>query len=168
MSDLSATLMQNEPAAGVDRKYLHPGHSFHSLTPAIVTTILGSCVSVCLWDDVRGVGGLTHYLLPTPLNGRVEASRFGTTAIPQLIEQLRALGARHLSAKIFGGSAINAALAAEGRDLGTRNVEVAVETLEAHRIAIVAKDVGGSSGRKLVFQTDSGHVWIKRLEAQQP
>ena len=168
MSELGATLTQDWPAGGVERKYLHPGRSFHSLTPAVVTTILGSCVSVCLWDPVRGIGGLTHYLLPTPLTGRVEASRFGTTAIPHLIEQLRALGARQLTAKIFGGSAINTVLASEGRDLGTRNAEVAIEILEGLGIPIVAKDVGGNTGRKLVFQTDNGDAWIKRLEEQQP
>lgn len=152
----------------IERKYLHPGHSFHSPRATIVTTILGSCVSVCMWDAWRGIGGLTHYLLPTPINGRTDPSRFGATAIPLLAQQLRSLGARDLCAKVFGGSAINSALAADKRDLGTRNAEIAIEVLLKLEIAVVAQDLGGNRGRKLLFQTDNGYAWVKRLEGPQP
>lgn len=149
-----------------ERAYLHPGHSLIATAPTVVTTILGSCVSVCLWDEERGIGGLTHYLLPRPGTVRGEAARFGTTAIGQLVDQLRQLGATQLSAKIFGGSSMSSALAAAGRDLGTQNAAVAHQALRELHIPIVAQDTGGSSGRKLLFHTDDGSAFVKYLEAR--
>ena len=153
-----------EAAVARERVYLHPGHSFVATAPTLVTTILGSCVSVCLWDEERRVGGLTHYLLPRPINAQLDAARFGTTAIPQLIDQLRARGATNLVAKIFGGSSMNSALAAAGRDLGTQNVNVAFELLGTLAIPVAAGDTGGASGRKLLFHTDDGAAFVKLLE----
>ena len=144
-----------------ERMYLHPGHSFVATAPTLVTTILGSCVSVCLWDETRTLGAITHYLLPKPVSAAGDAARFGTTAIEHVVGELRRLGAANLSAKVFGGSSMNSALAATGRDLGTQNVAVAMEALAAMRIPVLAADTGGSVGRKLLFQTDDGTAWVK-------
>jgi len=149
-----------------ERAYLHPGFSYVATAPTLVTTILGSCVSVCLWDDVTGIGGLTHFLLPRPVAAAGDAARFGTTAVPELIEQLRRRGAVRLTAKLFGGSSMSSALAAAGRDLGTQNVRIAGELLDAARIPVIAADTGGPSGRKLLFQTDDGTAFVKYLEAR--
>lgn len=147
-----------------ERVYLHPGHSIVAATPTLVTTILGSCVSVCLYDEACGLGAITHYLLPKPLASGGDAARFGTTAIPQVIEDLKRRGAKSLTAKVFGGSAMNSALAATGRDLGTQNAAVAMQILAEHRIPVAAIDTGGASGRKLLFQTDDGTAWVKYVE----
>jgi chemotaxis protein CheD len=152
--------------AARERVYLHPGNSYLAMVPTIVTTILGSCVSVCLWDESLAIGGLTHYLLARPGTIRGSAERFGTTAIRQLVDQLRQRGARHLTAKVFGGSSMNSALAATGRDLGTQNAIVAMETLRELAISIAASDTGGASGRKLLFHTDDGAAFVKYLDAK--
>ena len=149
-----------------ERVYLHPGQSLIATVPTLVTTILGSCVSVCLWDDANRIGGLTHYLLPRPISAQTEAARFGTTAIRQLVDQLRGRGATQLTAKIFGGASMNSALAAAGRDLGTQNVTVAQTILAELGIPVAATDSGGASGRKLLFQTDDGTAFVKYLEAR--
>ncbi|HYR27856.1 MAG TPA: chemotaxis protein CheD, partial [Thermoanaerobaculia bacterium] len=95
-----------------------------------------------------------------------DAARFGTTAVRDLIEQLRRRGAVRLTAKIFGGSSMHSALAAAGRDLGTQNVHIAEEILEAERIPVVAADTGGQAGRKLLFHTDDGTAFVRYLEAR--
>lgn len=146
------------------RVYLHPGHSVVSVEPALVTTILGSCVSVCLWDDRLRIGGITHYLLPQPISGGGDAARFGSTAIRHVIAELNRFGATRLVAKVFGGSTMNSALAATGRDLGSQNVAVAVDELRTLGIPVTASDTGGTIGRKLIFQTDDGTAWVKFLE----
>jgi chemotaxis protein CheD len=146
-----------------ERMYLHPGHSFIATAPTLVTTILGSCVSVCFWDETGALGAITHYLLPKPISAAGDAARFGTTAIEQVVGELRRRGAGSLSAKVFGGSAMNSALAATGRDLGTQNVAVAMEALAAMGIPILAADTGGAIGRKLLFQTDDGTAWVKLI-----
>lgn len=145
------------------RRHLHAGQCYVSAEPAAVTTVLGSCVAVCLWEAELGIGGINHFLLPHWAgNGRVSA-RFGSVAISILIEELSALGCRpeHLQAKIFGGSG---AMSVDNLTrLGQRNIEIARQFLAAESIPVVAEDVGGKRGRKLIFHTHDGAAWVKRL-----
>lgn len=149
-----------------DRHYLHAGQYFGSASATTVTTILGSCVAVCLWNPKLRLGGMNHFLLPD-WAGRGRASpRFGNVAIASLIENLLSLGSEvdHLEAKIFGGaSVIDTHGTGEGHLLGDRNIEVARLVLKDEGISIVNEDVGGHVGRKVIYYTDSGEVWVKRL-----
>lgn len=155
------------PALGeppeVAASYLYPGRVLAFAQPALITTVLGSCVAVCLWDVVAAVGGMNHYLLPEVLSGSGSA-RFARPAFEQLLQRLGALGARRerLQAKLFGGASLGVA-ASSAPAIGTRNVEVARRLLSDGRIPIVAEDVGGQCGRKLIFETASGGAWVRRL-----
>jgi chemotaxis protein CheD len=144
--------------------YLHPGHLFASDTPTLVTTILGSCVAVCLFDLTAKIGGVNHFLLPLA-SGRERTPRFGDVAIPSLIDQLLGLGAvrANLQAKVFGGACVVASFSGNRRHLGEENAELALLTLEAQGIPVLDGDVGGTRGRKLVFQTDEGTAWVRSL-----
>lgn len=144
-------------------QYLQPG-GLHVARATTITTILGSCVAVCLWDAARGTGGMNHFLLPRGAASPEAGGRFGETAVPQLIERLIETGARpgQLAAKIFGGACITAALQRQDH-LGLKNVEMAVQILEQSGIAIVAVDVGGTRGRKVLFHTGDGTVLVKYL-----
>jgi chemotaxis protein CheD len=147
-------------------KYLPPGQICASWEPARISTILGSCVAVCLWDEERGVGGMNHFLLPSGTRGtHPAAQRFGDVAVPRLIEKVLEVGGRRdgLRAKVFGGACVLAAFRGRQPHLGTRNVEVAFGILKAEGIPILAEDVGGSRGRKLVFSTWDGDAWVKEL-----
>jgi chemotaxis protein CheD len=145
--------------------YLHPGQVFASSTPCEVSTVLGSCVSVLLFDAVRRIGGASHYLLPFEGRGDGSTPRFANAAITQLVSRMMELGSRKrdMVAKVFGGASTLAAAKAYGLTLGEKNVEAARRRLDEEGIPIVAQDVGGSGGRKLVFLTDEGHVWLKKL-----
>jgi len=164
---VSALSLETAPqrADGRATAYLHAGQLFVSAAPAVVTTILGSCVSVCLWDGLNSIGGINHYLLDYPVGDQPQAGRFGHLAIPDLIERLCAAGARrrNLAAKIFGGASIIGGHASSRLDLGGRNVDLALEMLERQQIPILHSDVRGSRGRKLIFQTDDGTGWVKVL-----
>ena len=96
------------PAAGVARVsvYLQPGDLIATRTPTMVKTILGSCISVCLWDDGSAVGGINHYLLPYGSAAADRPARFGCFAIESLIAAVCEQGGRrqHLQAKLFGGA----------------------------------------------------------------
>jgi len=146
------------------RVYLHPGQMIAAREPTEVTTILGSCVSVCLWDPRLKIGGINHFLLPLPTSGAA-SPRFGEAAIRLLVEQMRALGCRPalLLAKMFGGADRLEMRSAGLRGLGLQNVEVARAVLAGLRIPIVAEDVGGKAASKLVFRTDDGVCLLKRL-----
>ena len=86
-------------------------------------------------------------------------------ALRRLLEQLLELGAdkENLKAKLFGGACVLEAFRESGNDLGTKNVEAARHFLEVESIPILAEDVGGQTGRKLVFHTESGSVWVRKL-----
>jgi chemotaxis protein CheD len=146
--------------------YLHPGQVFASDEPSVVTTVLGSCVSVCLWDRASRVGGMNHYVLPSLVVTDASSPRFADVAMRDLVRRLLQLGAsrRTLEAKVFGGARLSQAPAGPGRrHLGEENVSRALAVLEEERIPVVATDTGGGRGRKLIFRTDDGTVWLKAL-----
>lgn len=146
--------------------YLHAGQIFVDREPTIVTTIVGSCIAVCLWDASSGIGGVNHYLLASAPNGSAPIARFGSTAIPALVDRLLRMGAKkeRLEAKIFGGACVMPTLkSAGGGSLGARNIEIAQQLLASMSIPIVASDVGGTRGRKVIFHTQDGTAWVKHL-----
>lgn len=153
------------PRHGVVGHYLYPGELFASAEPTSVTTILGTCVAVCLWDPEREVGGMNHYLLPYVVGAGHSSPRFGSVAIGQLIDRVVALGARRaeLRAKVFGGMTSRMNARRDGTDLGTGNVLLARRLLGEAGISIVAEDVGGEKGRKLVFRVRDGTAWVRQL-----
>ncbi len=143
--------------------YVYPGQIFTSQTPVIASTILATCVSVCLFDLSSGVGGLNHFMLPVSPSSGPPSPRFGDTATERLVETLCAMGASvaKLQAKVFGGMAGRMGSVGIAKDLGARNAAAAVETLHAFGIPVLARDVGGPKSRKLVFQTSNGRAWVR-------
>lgn len=144
--------------------YLQPGQIHAAGVPTAVTTVLGSCVSVCLYDVEAGVGGMNHFLLPHPVS-RERSARFGNVAMEELLAAVTRLGAARgrLRAKVFGGAAVLGMRPEGRRTLGEENVRVALEALLERGVTILDGDVGGTLGRKLVFHTDDGTVWMRTL-----
>ncbi len=141
---------------------LLPGDIYCDRSPQCFGTVLGSCVSVCLWDSQLRFGGMNHFILPNrPAEG--EASpRFGDVAIPQLVNAMVGLGSniRHLRAKIFGGGYVLRA-GDPALSTGRRNVAVAVSELRRLRIPIVASRLSGTQGLVIRQCTDCGDVWVR-------
>ena len=138
---------------------------FASREAAEATTILGSCVAVCLWDRRLRLGGANHFLLPHGAGRGNDAARFGNVAVDRLITELVGLGSQRadLQAKVFGGAAVIEAFRGREGHLGSSNVELARARLNEHGIPIVAEDVGGHRGRKVIFQTDSGIALVRLI-----
>jgi chemotaxis protein CheD len=147
------------------RVYLHAGQVFASREPCEISTVLGSCVGVVLVDALLRTGGACHYLLPFDAADGLATPRFGNPAIGDLIARMLAMDSRKrdLEAKLFGGASMLSQARPNVPSLGTKNVDVARRRLADEGIPIVAEDVGGYAGRKLVFLTDEGHVWVKKL-----
>ncbi len=144
--------------------YLYPGLLFAQKDMCMVTTVLGSCVSVCLWDPVLNIGGINHYMLPLWNGEGLPSPKYGSVAIPKLIEKMLALGCRkeNLKAKVFGGGAVMQ-ISSGLLNVGERNIILAEDTLADENIPIISKDVGGNHGRKLIFCTGSGTVLVKKI-----
>jgi chemotaxis protein CheD len=147
------------------RHFLYPGQIFVSREAVTISTILGSCIAVCLWDSRRKIGGMNHYLLPEgPVDGE-NRLRYGNVANAALLKELLALGSdvKDLQAKIFGGTSAYAADPLTA--LGTRNAEIAEQFLRDARIPITAKEVSGKYGRKLTFNIFDGVAEVKNFES---
>lgn len=145
--------------------YLHPGQLFVATERVTVTTILGSCVAVCLWDAELEIGGINHYLLPTGLRTAATGLRYGNVAIALLLEKLARAGTSpaSLRAKLFGGACVLDAMRGKENHLGDKNVEIARKALTEAGVPVVASDVGGGRGRKLIFYPHDGSALVKLL-----
>jgi chemotaxis protein CheD len=132
----------------------------------LVTIGLGSCVAIMVHDRAAKVGGMAHVLLPeAPLGRGVEnRAKYATTAVPLLVESVRARGGGGpLVAKLAGGAAFFGPLLGAGRRMGERNVEAARAALAAAGIPLVAEDVGGSCGRTVIFDIASGALTVRTV-----
>lgn len=141
------------------RHFLYPSTMFASAQPAEVTTILGSCVAVCLWDRYLGVGGINHYMLPTWNGMELASPKYGNIAIERLTERMLQLGCKknNLIAKVFGGGEV-ITVSSSSMHIGERNIMVAEEMLSELNIPIVGRSTGGKNGRKIIFNTHTGEV----------
>lgn len=133
-----------------------------------VTTILGSCVAVSLWDERRRIGGINHFMLPLFTGSGISSPRFGDVAMRQLFEGLTALGARPalLQARVFGGACMFTALnggSPAATHLGQKNVDLALQFLARAGVRPVQVETGGERGRKVTFRTDEGVACLKSI-----
>ncbi len=132
-----------------------------------IRTVLGSCVSVTFFVPGLGLSAIFHALLPRedehrPSRAENQHYRFVDASIRSLYGQLLARGVerRRIETKVFGGASI---MPGKGFDVGRRNIETAFEVLAQTGLRISASSVGGTLGRKLVFRTDTGEVFVKQI-----
>lgn len=144
--------------------YLYPGNLFADREPHMVTTVLGSCISVCLFDAIQRVGGINHYMLPFWNGEGLASPKYGNIAIQKLIERMLSLGCdrRALEAKVFGGGEV-LRITSGAMNVGQRNIMLAMEMLTQEKIPIKVANVGGQQGRKIYFNSGDGQVLMKRL-----
>ena len=120
----------------------------------LFSTVLGSCVAVCLFDQRAGIGGMNHFLLAGDTQHPSKDLKYGVNAMELLINKvLRAGGDRNaLQAKLFGG----ARMTEHSRDIGASNARFAEDFLQREGIACVAQSLGGNKARRVQFTPASG------------
>lgn len=167
-SDASAS------SSAVKRHLVRPGEHFVTREPLILTTLLGSCVSVCLYDPVARLMGMNHFLLPMrnpagrePMLAS-DAGRYGLWAMELLVNDLLKLGARRdrLRAKAFGGGNVLQGWTNRPLDrlgIGTANVRFVRQFLDQDGIPLVAEDLGGADGRQIHFYGGDYSVYLRRI-----
>ncbi len=144
----------------MEQKTIYSEQLYVSVTPSEIVTVLGSCVAVCLFDTKNKISGMNHYLLPLWNGNGLKSLKYGNISIERLIEAMQAVGADHRSieAKIFGGAMLN--INSE-LSVGPHNISVAIDMLRHYRIPLIAQDVGGNRGRKVVFSNEDGSAYVK-------
>ncbi len=152
MSSLSDT------AANERRIHVVQGEHYVTSDPDVVlTTVLGSCVALCLRDPVAGVGGMNHFLLPEGGHDGTGASRrYGAYAMEVLINDVLKAGGRRerLEAKLFGGGRMFDSLS----DVGAANADFAERFMADEGIPVVGGSLGGFGGRRLHYAPVSGRA----------
>jgi len=138
---------------------LYPADFFVGRAPYSVTTILGSCISVCLHDPVLKQGAMNHYILPHWNGCDADFMKYGNLSIISILRELLVLGSKleNLRAKVYGGAEIIAETPANFY-IGKRNAQIAFEILNEFQIPVLFSDVGGHKGRKISFNTFTGEV----------
>lgn len=155
------------------RIIVSPGQFRTTDGPALISTLLGSCVAACLYDPVSRVAGMNHFLLSNTRYSKnlpahmMEAGKYGVNAMELLINDLLARGAerRRLQAKAFGGGSL---LTNPSGDnffcVGEVNCRFIVEFLENEKISLVGADLGGVQGRVIYFDTGDFSVYVRKIK----
>lgn len=129
----------------------------------VITTILGSCVAACIFDPVRKVGGMNHFLLPGTDPRDRQNIKYGAYAMEKLINALLRKGAQRasLEAKLFGGASVVRSLS----DIGKNNGEFAKVFLKDEGIKLAGGCLGGTQGRRIRFWPHTGRAQVMMMQA---
>lgn len=160
-----ASSAQPQAHASAER-HLMPGMCLTPDRDETVVAVAGTGVVVCLWDPRRHAGGACHFAMPHPVSEQRTDGRFGTHAVPRLLEAMQAAGSRlpELRARVFGGCASPfASFRGTAMDMGRQNLEIARRLLEDHRILDLCEYTGTSHGLKVRFHTGPGDIHFTRL-----
>ncbi len=149
---------------------LHPGELFVATEPTLITTLLGSCVSVCLYCRASRAGAMCHGVMPGQGGHQEESFRFVDTSVSYMVEVMarqRGFSCARLEAKLFGGAdlfSLKPSPARQTSSIGTQNIQAARAVLQKHGVPVVTEQVGGDRGCKLFFYTHTGEVYLKHLQ----
>lgn len=153
--------------------FLQTGDCYLGVMPTRVQTVLGSCVAVTMHCRTSNVGAICHAFLPESTEAprqmlrEPQPCRFVDTALDHMLSGLVKLGVNvgRLEVKVFGGASGlgGNTVTMSQYNIGKRNVDTVLFRLKDRGLRVAKQDVGGSSGRKLIFLSDTGEVWLKRL-----
>ena len=150
-----------------------PGGYFASNSEVVISTILGSCVAVCLYDPFNKVAGMNH-IMNSREDNRIgkpfcfeEDGKYGSCAMDLLIHEMIQQGAllKNMRAKVFGGASLLKPYDACSLDycIGDDNVQFATSYLKINSIPVVSQAVGGDYGRVIRFYSSDFSVWVKQI-----
>ena len=145
---------------GIEGHLVRPGEIVLVHDGTLLVSVVSMGVSVCLWEHGGTLAGMAHFLEPRVTDPLRATARYGNVAVSKLIQMARESSpAGALEAQIFGGAH------PPGKEdkRGVANVEMARKVLVARGIPIVSEDIGGSKGRKLLFDSKNGHVAVIRV-----
>jgi chemotaxis protein CheD len=152
-----------DPAA-VQGFYLHPGQMCFCDRPSRVETVLGSCVAVTMWNPRLRVGCICHAVLPRSRDALNDPLKYVDSSIQSMLNVLERHSSRRqdLEVKLFGGASMRRT-PSNLMSVGQQNVHAAIALLQEEGFTLRTSDTGGSAGRKLLFYTATGEVYVKRI-----
>lgn len=141
--------------------------------PGVLKTVVGSCIALCIWDKVKKIGGMVHIMMPRSKNGvPVSKGKYADTAVHALYKELMTKDCQkhNLVASLIGGASVfGSKLAVNGKKtIGVENYETAKEQLQQYRIPIQTIEIGGTFGRRVVFDCAGGNITVTKLDRKSP
>lgn len=138
----------------VKKVFLNLGELYVSKEPCVIHTLLGSCVSVALWDRRLNVGGMCHFVVAKYPKGKEKTNFYGDIALKNLLNEmlLKNVKIPEMGAKIYGGANIYKEFSS-GKKVGEDNIAVAEEFLKEKKIPVIHRDIGGNDPREILFDT---------------
>lgn len=139
--------------------------------PCVVQTVLGSCVAVTFHCKRLQLGATFHAIMPrkelyAKSEDYADHYRYVDSGILHICETLFQQGVKQheIECKIFGGAS---ALFQHEISVGPKNVQAAFEVLATYPIRVLASHVGGEQGRKIVFISSTGEVYVRPIKHNQ-
>lgn len=124
-----------------------------------LVTVVGAGVAVCLWAPSANVAAVAHFVEPRIDDPERSFARYGNVAVPEVVRMVREEDpSGFVEAQLFGG-----ATEYPGDVRGERNLSMAEKVLRKRSIEISSRDVGGSKGRKVVFDGRTGQVAVVKV-----
>lgn len=147
---------------------IQPGEYYVTKQDEVIATVLGSCISVCVKDELHNIGGMNHFMLPGDF--RVEdvfnsnSARYGMYAMEMILGDILKLGGdrQQLTAKVFGGGHV-LNVATSKNSVPAANIQFVKAYLSMEGIQVIKSDVGGYHGRKVLYLPHLGKVYVKHL-----
>jgi len=156
--------MENVSNSPISQNYfLKPGFIYVSTKPTMISTVVGSCIAVCVFDRKQKIGGMNHFQFPVIRSPKQATARYGNVAVFTLINLMINEGSEpeHIEAQILGG-AYHPEITE--KNIGLENIKVAKKILTKKKIRIVSEHVGGEKGRKIIFNTNTNEVAVVKVD----
>lgn len=130
--------------------------------PTLIRTILGSCVGIAIWERKLQIGGIAHVVLPDSRGETSLPGKFADTAVPNLIDRIRAKGGSRAAmvARIAGGANMFN-IPTKANNVGEKNQLAVKLILRQLEISVLSEDLGGCRGRRMTLDTSTGEVTIE-------
>ena len=150
------------------RVFLKPGDLYVSDIPTMVSTILGSCVALTVFNKRLKIGGICHAMLPkSPYAKEYYVFRYVDSSIFYMLSKFETLGIRkdEMEIKLLGGADVIDRMNDETASIGQKNIAIALEIIRNESLQLTVTDVGGKMGRKVHFYTHTGKILLKRINS---
>lgn len=173
-------MINNTDMYGRKSYFLKPADFYMTTEQMVIKTVLGSCVTLTMFSPQTGVSAACHAVLPScrdcscPSDVCLNKYKFVKCVIPEMLKRFKKMGVDpgDIEIKMFGGADMimvrKGSRSWDNQRVGRQNIVMARDVARENNLIIKKSDVGGTLGRKLYFDTESGEVWLKRLNRPVP
>lgn len=138
-----------------------PGYVVLSSEPALLCSVCGNGVIVTVWDRVRRCGGMIHCVYPVLPRGTAPTNYYVDIALPNLLKRMGVASRNHrFDVQIFGGGDLQG----YAQRRASKVINAIKKILKKRKVLIVSEDIGGATGRKIMFNTFTGDVAVLKTK----